>query len=166
MSEPFLAEIRLFGFGIVPQGWLPCDGQIMAINQNQALFSLLGTTYGGNGQTTFALPDLRGRAPVGVGNGVTLGRSAGEENHTLTATEMPAHVHVAMGSSATGDQSSPAGNAWATRAENPFSTQAPSATLNAAAIGTAGESTAHPNMQPYLTLQYCIAIQGIYPSRN
>lgn len=166
MAEPFLAEIRLFGFGIVPQGWLPCDGQILAINQNQALFSLLGTTYGGNGQTTFALPDLRGRVPVGLGNGVTLGQFAGEENHTLTAAEMPAHVHMAMGSSATGAQSNPTGNAWATVTDNPFSTQTPNATLNPAAIGMAGESTGHSNMQPYLTLQYCIATQGIFPSRN
>lgn len=166
MAEPFLAEIRLFGFGIVPQGWLPCDGQIMNINQNQALFSLLGTTYGGNGQTTFALPDLRGRAPVGLGNGITLGKSAGEENHTLVATEMPMHTHIVSGSSATGDKPVPTGNTWATRAENPFSTLAPNGTLNPAAIGMTGESTGHPNMQPYLTVQYCIAIQGIYPSRN
>jgi microcystin-dependent protein len=166
MSEPFIGEIRAFGQAWAPQGWALCNGQLLSINQNQALFSLLGTTYGGNGQTTFALPDLRGRVPMHVGNGVTLGQSAGEENHTLTQNEMPQHTHLVSGSTAEANQKNVAGNIWAASSSNPFAQAAPDATMNAASLGTAGGSQPHPNMQPYLTMNYCIAIQGIYPSRN
>lgn len=170
MSEPFLAEIRAFPFNFAPEGWALCNGQLLPINQNQALYSLLGNTYGGDGVTTFAVPDLRGRAPVHIGNGVTLGQSAGEENHTLTTTEMPAHSHAAVGGNQQPTQT-PGGNTWGTvpSAEGGtplYSSQAPNAQMNPAAIQAAGGGQAHPNMQPFLTLNFCIAVQGIYPSRN
>ncbi|HWI64814.1 MAG TPA: tail fiber protein [Symbiobacteriaceae bacterium] len=165
MSEPFLAEIRMFSFGYAPQGWAACDGAILPINQNQALFSLLGTTYGGNGTTTFALPDLRGRVPVHFGNGVTLGQSSGQETHVLTVNEMPAHVHIASGSSTTADQKIAAGNVWATSGTNPYAAT-PNLAMSNQAISTTGQSQAHENRQPYLPVMFCIATMGIYPSRN
>ncbi len=166
MAEPFLGEIKLFGFGYAPRGWAQCNGQLLAINQNQALFAILGTTYGGNGQTTFALPDLRGRTPVHMGNGVTLGQSAGEEAHTLTTLEMPMHTHIASASTAAPSQPSPAGGLWAQSDAQNYSTATPNTQLSGAAIGSAGQSQPHSNMQPYLTLNFCIALVGIFPSRN
>jgi microcystin-dependent protein len=164
MAQPFLAEIRVFSFNFAPKGWAMCNGQFMAINQNQALFSLLGTTYGGNGTTTFALPDLRGRLPVHVGNGIVLGQIAGESNHTLTIPEMPAHTHQAFGSSTAANLGVPTGNLWATgnAAYNP----AANTTMNPACIVPAGGSQPHLNLSPLLTLTFCIALQGIYPSHN
>lgn len=166
MSEPFIGEIRAFGQNWAPRGWALCNGQLLAINQNQALFSILGTTYGGNGQTTFALPDLRGRVPMHVGNGITLGQSAGEENHTLTQNEMPQHNHLVQGSPAPADQKNVAGTIWAESTSNPFGPAASMVPMNPASLTAAGGSQPHPNMQPYLTMNYCIAIQGIFPSRN
>ena len=166
MSEPFLGELRLFPISnYAPRGWAFCDGQILQINQNQALYSLLGATYGGNGVTTFALPDLRGRVPIHVSMSIPYGTSAGEANHTLTVNEIPQHTHQVNASSASASATNPTGNTWAQVAE-PYA-QANSLTqLNSAAIGNAGGSQPHNNMQPYLAMHFCIATQGIYPSRN
>lgn len=170
MAEPFLAEIRIFPFGKVPRGWAACNGQLLPINQNQALFALLGTTYGGDGRVTFGLPNLQGRVAVGAGQGpglpaVTLGQSQGEENHTLTVNELPMHVHIATANSDTATAVSPAGAVWANSAALPYSS-AGGSTMNAAAVTAAGGSQPHANMQPYQVLNYCIATQGIFPSRN
>lgn len=166
MSEPFLGEVKMFGFPFAPTGWAACDGQVMSIPQNQALFALIGTAYGGNGVSTFNLPDLRGRVAVHMGNAIQRGNAGGEETHTLTITEMPLHQHIVKGSSAPPNQSSPSGNNWAAAPENVFTKQPSDGQLNPAAIGVAGESQGHPNLQPYLAVNYCIALQGIWPSRN
>lgn len=167
MSEPFLGEIQAFGFGFVPKGWAACNGQLLPINQNQALFSILGTTYGGNGVTTFALPDLRGRVPVHTGQGVALGQSAGEENHTLTVNEMPMHTHQAVGTTTASTSSKPAGLVWGPSPNNANTyTSTANTTMSPSALGNAGGSQAHSNMQPSIVLNYCIAINGIFPSRN
>ena len=165
MTTPFIAEIRMVAFDFAPRGWAFCNGQLLPINQNQALFSILGTTYGGNGQTTFALPDLRGRSPVHPGNQVILGQSAGEENHTLISSEMPAHTHPAKGDAADASVSSPTGNVWAASTNNPFSS-APDTALNPASLSATGGSQPHPNQQPYLVVNFVIALAGIFPSRN
>lgn len=165
MTEPFLGEIQIFPFGFAPRGWASCNGQLLPINQNQALFSLLGTTYGGDGKTTFALPDLRGRVPVHFGNGIALGESAGEEAHTLTVAETPTHTHAVM---AGGEATSipPQGKVWGTVAgQNLYATNA-TAAMAGAAISMAGGSQPHNNMQPYAVLNFCIALQGVFPSRN
>jgi microcystin-dependent protein len=165
MSDPFLGEVRLFGTPTVPKGWLKCEGQTLPIAQNQALFSLLGTQYGGDGVTTFKLPDLRGRVPIGVGPYNPQGQIGGEENHTLTVAEMPAHNHFANASTAEADQTALTNNFWASKST--ISLYAPGAdtTMAPNALDTAGSNMPHPNMQPYLAVSFCIAIQGIYPSR-
>lgn len=164
MSEPFIGELRLFSFNVIPKGWLPCNGQLLAVNQNQALFSILGTTYGGNGQTTFALPDLRGRVPVHAGNHVSLGQRAGEETHTLTVQEMPDHTHSVSGAT-TSSSNKAAGNVWG-NAPSPMYSAKGTVQMNAQALTSAGGSQPHSNMQPYGVLSYCIATVGIYPSRS
>ncbi|UFJ39581.1 tail fiber protein [Brevibacillus humidisoli] len=166
MSEPFLGEIRAFAFSFPPRGWAFCDGQEMSIMQNQALFSLLGTTYGGNGQTTFRLPDLRGRVPVHPGDGITLGESSGEEGHTLTIQEMPQHTHVVSGSSQPPSSPLPDGHVWASaQGVNNYSQEA-NVLMSQTALKNTGGSQPHENRQPYSVLNYCIAIMGIYPTRN
>ncbi len=166
MAEPFLSEIRIFSFGYAPQGWAQCNGQLLPINQNQALFSLLGTTYGGNGQTNFALPDFRGRVPIHNGGGFVLGQKAGEEVHTLIASEMPAHTHQAMASANGPTVTPPTGNFWASNTGfSPYGMTADTA-MSPQAVGNVGGSQAHENRSPYLTLNICIALQGIFPSRN
>lgn len=170
MSEPFLAEVRIVGFNFAPRGWAFCDGQILPINQNQSLYSLLGTTYGGDGRTSFALPDIRGRTPIHVGRSDggsehRLGQKSGEETHTLSANEMPQHRHVVFASSTEANANVPTGHVLARSVEtepyrdltNPVSMQPP---LNV------GGGQAHENMQPYIALNYCIALQGLFPSRN
>lgn len=169
MAEPFLSEIRIMSFGYAPRGWAMCNGQLLPINQNQALFSLLGTTFGGNGQTNFALPDLRGNVPIHVGQGHTLGEKGGQQAHTLTLSEMPQHVHFLNASTAAGNASppSPANNAFADSAPslgyNVGTTLVP---LNQNTVTNVGGSQAHLNMQPFLVLNFCIALQGIFPSPN
>jgi microcystin-dependent protein len=168
MAEPFLSEIRIFSFNFAPKGWALCDGQLLPINQNQALFSLLGTTYGGNGQTTFGLPNLQGRVPIHMGNGHTLGESGGEQAHTLSISEIPTHVHVANGSSLDGDQPIPTGNLLAGTATAQLYTGTVSnlTSLFPGTIGNVGGSQAHLNMQPFLVLNMSIALQGIFPSQT
>lgn len=165
MSEPFLAEIRIISFNFPPKGWALCNGQLLPINQNQALFALLGTTYGGNGQTTFALPNLQGRVPFHMGQGLSLGQADGETTHTLSAAEMPAHNHIPIGSSANADQVSPAGNYWAKGAASAYSAT-PDGPMAVASLGSSGGSQPHENMSPYLVLNFIIALQGIFPSRT
>ena len=165
MSEPFLSEVKIVSFNFAPKGWALCNGQLLPINQNQALFSLLGTTYGGNGQTTFALPNLQGRIPIHMSNGHTLGESSGEENHTLNSNEMAAHVHPVSASSADPNQGLPTGNIWANGAGT-YSSAVPDSSMNPASISNAGGGQPHTNMQPYLVLNFIIALQGIFPSQN
>lgn len=170
MSEPFLAEIRIMGFNFAPRGWALCDGQIMPINQNQSLYSLLGTTYGGDGRTTFALPDLRGRTPIHVGgsDGVhhSLGQKSGEETHTLSAAEMPQHDHALKASNDAGNQNSPGGNFFANAGTNIYGDPTNLTDLNSGTVSNTGGGQSHDNMQPYLALNFCIALQGLFPSRN
>lgn len=166
MAEPFLSEIRIFSFSYAPQGWAQCNGQLLPINQNQALFSLLGTTYGGNGQTTFALPDLRGRVSMHVGGGLILGQRAGEEAHTLTLSELPAHTHQAKASADGPTVTPPTSNFWASNTGfAPYGSAADTA-MSPQTIGNTGGSQSHENRSPYLTLNCCIALQGIFPSPN
>jgi microcystin-dependent protein len=167
MSEPFLGEIKIVSFNFAPKGWALCNGQLLPINQNQALFSLLGTTYGGNGQTTFALPDFRGRAPVHIGNGIVQGQSAGEENHTLSIAEMPTHTHIAQGTTEPNSTANPANATWGNLATNNlYSNVAPNTSMHPSCVGNVGGSQPHPNIQPYLVLNFIIALQGIFPSQN
>jgi len=165
MAEPFLSEIRIMSFGFAPRGWALCNGQLLPINQNQALFSLLGTTYGGNGQTTFALPNLQGRTPIHMGNSHLLGEAGGEQAHTLSISEMPTHTHIANASTANGSTNFANGNILAA-AGNLYAAPNSLTTLNPTSITNVGGSQAHLNMQPFLTLTFCIALQGIFPSRN
>ena len=165
MAEPFLSEIRIMSFDFPPKGWAFCAGQFLPINQNQALFALLGTTFGGNGQTTFALPDLRGRVPIHVGSGHNLGQSGGEQAHTLTLSELPQHVHSLNATNDNAVVDPPGGNLLAAGA-NQYASPPANTTLVPASVGNVGGSQAHLNTQPFLTLNFCIALQGIFPSQN
>ena len=166
MSEPFLAEIKMVGFTFAPRGYAFCDGQLLPISQNQALFAILGTTYGGDGRTTFALPDLRGRVPIHPGDGFNLGSKFGEESHTLSVNEIPNHDHNAQASNLDATANSPENNIWAAkRSGTNYGTASPNASLSSASIANAGGSQAHNNMQPFLTINFVIALQGLFPSR-
>ena len=174
MSDPFLGELRLFSFGFPPKGWMFCNGQILSIQQNAALFSLLGTTYGGNGQSTFQLPNLQSRVPMHFGTDANSGISyvqgqvGGEETITLTLNQLPAHSHTFLGTSAGANDKRPkTGAAFATAAANNYYGAPSSLTaLAATTVGLTGTSHPHTNIQPYLVLNWCIALQGIFPSRN
>lgn len=167
MAEPFLSEIRIMSFAFAPKNWALCNGQLLPINQNQALFALLGTTFGGDGRVNFALPDLQGRTPIHVGSGHTLGDRGGEQAHTLSISEMPTHVHVLSGTSNAGNAQIPAGNLMAQTASQAYHAADNALVAFApAAISTTGGSQAHLNMQPFLTLSFCIALLGIFPSQT
>ncbi len=168
MSEPFLAEIRIVGFNFAPRGWAFCDGQILPINQNQALFSLLGTTYGGDGRTSFALPDFRGRVPVHPGNTILQGQKGGEETHTLSVNELPNHNHSMNIENSDGSNIFSGTPALSkAKFESRFATKSKgSATMNPNSISNTGGGQAHENMQPSLAVNFCIALQGLFPSRN
>jgi len=166
MSDPYLAEIRLMSFSYAPRGWAHCNGQLLPINQNQALFALLGTTYGGNGTTNFALPDLRGRVPVHVGAGHTQGERAGEYAHTLTVAELPQHTHaVAASSAATGGSSNVNGRVLG-GANNAYHAPSNLVALHPQTVASTGGSQPHQNTAPSLTLSFCIALQGIFPTQS
>lgn len=167
MAEPFLSEIRIMSFVFAPKGWALCNGQLLPINQNQALFSLLGTTFGGDGRVNFALPDLRGRTPIHVGSGHTLGERGGEQAHTLSIAELPTHTHVVNATNSNGSVNTASGNVLAKSLQASYA--APTSNLVAMApekVTNVGGSQAHLNMQPFLTLSFCIALQGIFPSPN
>ena len=172
MAEPFLSEIRIFSFNFAPKGWATCDGQLLPINQNQALFSLLGTTYGGNGQTNFALPNLRGRSQVHQGSGHTLGEAAGASAVTITQQTLPTHTHFLSNNMAVVSDTQnatlgvPTGNNWANTGKQQWSTAPPNAAMNPQAVGNVGGSQPQTNMQPYRGLNFCIALQGIFPSQT
>jgi microcystin-dependent protein len=167
MAEPFLSEIRIMSFVFAPKGWALCNGQILPINQNQALFSLLGTTFGGDGRVNFGLPDLQGRVPIHVGNGHVLGERGGEQAHTLSIAELPTHSHVASASTNTGTAIIPTGNALGVSANQIYvNPPANFTTLSPSTVANAGGSQAHLNMQPFLVLSFCIALQGVFPSAS
>lgn len=164
MAEPFLSEIRLMSFGFPPKGWALCNGQLLPINQNQALFALLGTTFGGDGRVNFALPDLRGRVPIHVGSSHTLGERGGEAAHTLSVAELPQHTHAANASNrAINGSASPANN-FLGGGNNVYGRTGADTALNPGTVQNVGGSQAHTNTQPFLALSFCIALQGIFPS--
>ncbi len=167
MSEPFIAEIKIVSFNFAMKGWAMCNGQLLPINQNQALFSLLGTTFGGDGRVNFGLPNLQGRAPVHAGTEILLGGVGGETSHTLVSVEMPTHVHPVLGTNNGPSAGSPVSNMWATLAalQTPYSPN-PNSTMLSSAILPVGGGQAHENTQPYLVLTFVIALTGIFPSRN
>lgn len=166
MGTPYLGEIKIISWNYAPKGWAFCGGQLLPINQNQALFSILGTTYGGNGQTNFALPDFRGRVPIHQGAGFTVGQSGGQEFHTLISSEMPAHNHfVSASNTNNGASNIPINNIPCTTNIPPYSTAA-NTTFNPAEVTNYGGSQPHENRQPYLVLNFIIALQGVFPSRN
>ena len=179
-NQPFIGDIQAFPFGYAPQGWLPCNGQMLQVNQNQALYAVLGVTYGGNGQTTFALPDLRGRIPVHDGaNGIVQGSLGGEATHQLSVAEMPAHLHAlradATANATTNNAVPVPGNALGQSVSVPtrgaatplnIYNTAPTTVATAAGLANAGGNQAHENRQPFLALNFCIAVQGNYPTRN
>jgi microcystin-dependent protein len=166
MSSPYLGEVRVFSFNFPPSGWALCNGQLLSISQNAALFSLLGTNFGGNGTTTFGLPNLQGATPVGQGGSFVLGAAGGEANHTLTLPETPGHSHQPRASNAAPTTGNPAGAVWTNAAKNNFTTSAPTNAMSSGTIANAGSSQPHQNTPPYLVVTFCIALVGIYPTQN
>ncbi len=169
MSEPFVGEIRMFAGNFAPRGWALCDGQLLAVSQNDALFSLFGTIYGGDGRTTFGLPDLRGRIPIHAGQGPglstrSLGQKSGAEKVMLNSNQLPAHTHALSGSTDAASATSPSGGVLGTMSSNTYATSAPSAAMNASAIGSTGGGQSHYNLQPTLCVHFIVALFGVYPS--
>lgn len=164
MAEPFLSEIRIMSFVFAPKGWALCDGQLMPINQNQALFSLLGTTFGGDGRVNFGLPDLRTRAPIHVGSGHAVGERGGEQAHTLSIAEIPTHTHIVNATNTSGNAQTPVANFFANGGSDLYVAAQALVATKPAAVSNVGGSQGHLNMQPFLTLSFCIALQGIFPS--
>lgn len=167
MGTPFIGELKICSWNFAPKGWAAADGQLLPINQNQPLFALFGTTYGGDGRTNFALPDLRGRVPIHFGDGFTLGQKGGEPAHTLTQAEIPPHIHVAMGTNGTtGVTPLPGGNVFANATANAYAAPAPPQPIHPQSISPLTGSQPHDNMSPYQVLMFCVALQGIFPSQN
>jgi|1186.fasta_scaffold962359_2 microcystin-dependent protein len=166
MAEPFLSEIRIMSFGFAPKGWAMCDGQLLPINQNQALFSLLGTTFGGDGRVNFALPDQRARVPIHVGDGHTLGERGGEQAHTITKSELPTHIHFEQASTIDTNGNDNPSNRFLGSAAGVYHTPASLTAIQPGTVTNVGGNQAHLNMQPFLVLTFCIALQGIFPSPN
>ncbi len=166
MSQPYVGEIRMFGGNFAPAGWMFCEGQLIPISEYETLFNLIGTTYGGDGQSTFALPDLRGRVPIHQGNGYTLAENGGVENVTLTVSQIPAHSHVPQAYGSNGLQGAPGGNFWAQSGLNQFSNAAPTLTMATAAVGSTGGSQPHDNLIPYLCVDFIISLFGVFPSQT
>ncbi len=166
MSQPFVGEIRLFAGNFAPAGWMFCEGQLLPIAENETLFNLIGTTYGGDGQTTFALPDLRSRVPIHQGNGFTLAQTGGAETVTLITSQIPVHSHVPQCSSNAGNQASPQNGVWAVSASNLYSDVAPSVAMAGTAAGADGGSQPHDNMVPFLAVNFILSLFGIFPSQT
>lgn len=167
MSQPYVGEIRMFGGNFAPAGWMFCEGQLLPISENDTLFQLIGTTYGGDGQSTFALPDLRGRVPVHQGSGYVLGETGGAEQVTLTAQQMPPHVHPQLANSGAATQNAPSGNVLAASATTDvYVPSGPFAALNAGVVGPAGGSQPHSNLQPYAVVSFIISLFGVFPPQN
>lgn len=166
MGTPYLGEIRMFAGTFAPEGWMFCAGQLLSIAEYDALFNLIGTTYGGDGQTTFALPNLQCRVPVHRGNGLVQGSLGGEENVTLTASQLPQHTHLASANGNAGTQPGPGRNVWAGSTINPYAASAVDTQMAPAALGSVGGGQAHDNMIPFLAVSFIIALQGIYPSQG
>jgi microcystin-dependent protein len=166
VSSPFVGEIRMFGGNFAPAGWAFCNGALMAIDQNDTLFNLIGTTYGGDGQSTFALPNLQSRVPVHVGPGFSLGQAGGAETVTLTTSQIPAHSHVPQCNNVGGSQSSPAGGLWAKSTLDDYTSSSPTLSMSPAAIGSAGGSQPHDNMIPFLVVNFILSLFGIFPSQT
>jgi len=165
MSEPFLGEIKIISWNYPPRGWAFCNGQLLPINQNQALFSLLGTYYGGDGRVNFGLPNLQGRTPIHMGSGFTIGQLGGEQSHTLNISELPAHTHVPSGTTLAPSSETASNNVWCNNAANPYIASG-NAALMPSAIANTGGSQPHQNMSPFLVLNMVVALQGIFPSQN
>lgn len=166
MSNPYVGEIRMFGGNFAPSGWNFCDGSLLSIANYATLFNLIGTTYGGDGQNTFAVPDLRGRIPVHQGNGYVIGQLGGTETVTLTVSQIPAHAHTANGNSTGSGSPSPSGAVWGNWSDNQFTSAGATGQMNGAALGNAGGNQPHDNLMPYLCVNFIISLFGIYPSQN
>jgi microcystin-dependent protein len=171
MGEPFVGEIRMVGFNFPPVGWAFCDGQLLPISENDVLFTLIGTTYGGDGQTTFALPDLQGRMPIHQGQGpgtsnYTIGEKAGVETVTLTTNQIPAHTHPPLAQTQAGNQPSPQNNVWASSSLNQFQPPSANTAMNTQLISATGGSQPHDNMMPFLTISFIISLFGVFPSQS
>jgi microcystin-dependent protein len=171
MGQPFVGEIRMFGGNFAPAGWAFCDGALMSISENETLFQLIGTTYGGDGQSTFAVPDLRGRLPMHMGNGAglsarTIGESGGVESVTLTTQQIPNHTHAPLADSNNGNQTTPQNGVWAAAAASRYSSSAPNLAMNNTLVGQAGGSQPHENLMPYLAVSFIISLFGVFPTPN
>jgi len=166
MGQPYVGEIRLVGFNFAPVGWMFCDGSVLAISGNETLFNLIGTTYGGDGQSTFALPDLRGRIPIHQGSGFVIGQISGSETVTLTVNQIPAHTHAPLAASTGGTSDFPAGNVWANWTGSQYSDLGITGQMNSGVLNNIGGSQPHDNMMPFLTINYIISLFGIFPSQT